>query len=73
MTKQDEYRRNAAQTIELASRATSSVDKRHLLGLAERWLDLADRAQRQAPRIGSRNGGHPRGGARPITFQRDSD
>jgi hypothetical protein len=46
MTKEDDYRTNAAKTIELASRANSSADKGHLLSLAEKWLDLADRAHR---------------------------
>src|SRR5215831_14033119 len=31
--------------LELAERATSAVEKRRLLRLAERWLDLADRLQ----------------------------
>jgi hypothetical protein len=45
MTKENDYRNNAAETIELASRAASSADKGHLLALAEKWLDPADRAQ----------------------------
>jgi hypothetical protein len=46
MTKEDDYRRNAADTIQLAHRASSSWDKGRLLKLAEAWLDLADRAHR---------------------------
>ena len=50
MSKQDEYRDSAAQTFDLASRASSSDDKSHLLDLAEKWLDLADRSRQQATR-----------------------
>ncbi len=54
MSKEDDYRRNAAETMQLAQRATSSADKGRLLKLAESWLDLADRAdvlsrRRQGP------------------------
>jgi hypothetical protein len=48
MTKEDEYRRNAAQSVELAKRATSAANKDYFLRLAEAWLDLADRARRIA-------------------------
>jgi hypothetical protein len=48
MTKEDDYRRNAADTIQVAHRASSSWDKGRLLKLAEAWLDLADRAHRPA-------------------------
>ena len=44
MSKEDDYRRNAAETVQLAQRAGSSADKGRLLSLAESWLDLADRA-----------------------------
>jgi hypothetical protein len=44
MSKQDEYRKHAADTVGLASRAGSANDKGRLLALAEAWLDLADRA-----------------------------
>jgi hypothetical protein len=47
MTKQQEYARDATQAVQLAQRATSMTHKRHLLKLAEAWLDLADRAQRR--------------------------
>jgi hypothetical protein len=59
MTKEDDYRINAAKTIELASRANSSADKGHLLSLAEKWLDLADRAHRLTKRFGAKNRGLP--------------
>jgi len=48
MSKQDDYRRNAGETLELALRAGTSADKGRLLALAEKWLDLADRATRIA-------------------------
>jgi hypothetical protein len=44
MSKADDYRRNAAEALELAGRAESSGDKGRLLSLAEKWLDLAERA-----------------------------
>ena len=48
MTKEDDYRRHAAETMGLVQKAVSSSDKRRLLQLAERWLNLADRAHRAA-------------------------
>ena len=48
MTKEDEYRQNAADTMQLAQRASSSSDKGRLLRLAEAWLDLAERAHNAA-------------------------
>ena len=59
MTKEDDYRSNAARTIELASRAGSSADKGHLLNLAEKWLDLADRAHRLTRQFGAKHRGLP--------------
>jgi len=59
MTKEDDYRQNAAQTIELASRAENRADKGHLLALAEKWLDLADRAHRLTKRFGVKHRNHP--------------
>ena len=50
MSKQDEYRDSAAKTFDLATRASRSDDKSHLLDLTERWLDLADRNRHQATR-----------------------
>jgi len=49
MSKEDEYRKNAAETVGLASRAATTQDKGRLLAMAEAWLDLADRAHRAAP------------------------
>jgi hypothetical protein len=48
MSKEVDYRRNAAESIELAHRAVTSLDKSRLLSLAEKWIDLADRTQRLA-------------------------
>jgi hypothetical protein len=48
MTKEDDYRKNAAETLELAHRAGTSADRGRLLALAERWLELADRTRRIA-------------------------
>jgi hypothetical protein len=48
VSKEDEYRRHAAETMELASRASTTKDKGRLLAITEAWLDLADRAQRAA-------------------------
>jgi hypothetical protein len=45
MSKEDDYKLNAARTVNLANRASTVADKGHLLDLAEKWLDLADRAQ----------------------------
>ena len=50
MNKEDEYRANAAETVELANRAPATADKGRLLRLAEKWLDLADRARRLTKR-----------------------
>ncbi len=60
MTKEDDYRKNAAETLELASRAVTSLDKGRLLSLTEKWLDLAERSHALARnRIGKVRGIHP--------------
>ena len=51
MSKEDDYRENAAETLELAHRAGNSADRGRLLALTEKWLDLADRTRRIAPLI----------------------
>jgi hypothetical protein len=48
MGKHQDYRLTAAEIVDLAHKATTALDKRRLLGLAEKWLDLADRSERQA-------------------------
>jgi hypothetical protein len=50
MSKEEDYRRNAAETLELAQRVGSTGDRTRLLALADNWLDLAERAHR----LGSR-------------------
>ena len=53
MSKEDDYKLNAARTVKLANRAATLTGKGHLLDLAEKWLDLADRvhaAQQQSRR-----------------------
>jgi hypothetical protein len=59
MTKEDDYRRNAAETMQLAQRASSSADKGRLLKLAEAWLDLADRARLMVRRLRRPGDVHP--------------
>jgi hypothetical protein len=59
MNKQDDYRRNAADTMQLAQRASSSEDKGRRLKLAEAWLDLADRARGTARRLRRPSSLHP--------------
>jgi hypothetical protein len=73
MTKEDDYRRNAAKTVELASRAGSSTDKGHLLSLAEKWLDLADRAHRITKRLGAKPRGLPLVDAKLGIRRHDTD
>jgi hypothetical protein len=51
MSKENDYRRNAVDTMQLAQRASSNEDKGRLLKLAEAWLNLADRACSTARRL----------------------
>ena len=57
--KQDDYRKNAAETVDLAHRATSLGDKGRLLALAEAWLNLADRSHRTGKRHARKSKEHP--------------
>ena len=59
VSKQDDYRRYAAETVDLASRASSTADKGRLLAMAEAWLDLADRAHRAVRHHAQRLKEHP--------------
>jgi len=59
MTKETEYRTNAANSIELANRASSMSDKSRPLELAEKWLGLADRAHRVTQRFAPAPWQHP--------------
>ena len=43
MSQEQEYREYAFKTIELAKKQPLGPDKTRLLGLAEAWLDLAER------------------------------
>jgi hypothetical protein len=47
MSKQEDYRHTAAEIVELAQKATTVIEKRRLLRLAEMWLDLAVRSGRK--------------------------
>jgi hypothetical protein len=55
MSKEEEYRGNAAELVGLAERAATSADKARLLGVAEAWLDLAERIRRVASRFRGRH------------------
>jgi hypothetical protein len=59
MTLEDDYRKYAAKTVELANRAPTTRDKGRLLNLAERWLDLADHAHVIARRFSLTMREHP--------------
>jgi hypothetical protein len=59
MTKETNYRANAANSIELANRASRMNDKMRLLELAERWLDLAERAHQLTDRFMPSRWQHP--------------
>jgi hypothetical protein len=59
VSKVDEYRRRAAETIELADKATTPVDKGRLLTLAGKWLDLADHTHRRTKPQSRQIGEHP--------------
>jgi hypothetical protein len=59
MTKEADYRKNAAETIQLAQNASSTADKGRLLKLAEAWLDLADRARQMTRRLRKAEEVHP--------------
>jgi hypothetical protein len=59
MTKERNYQINATEAVQLAQRASTSADKWRLLRLAERWLDLADRARECSHRIRKSSKLHP--------------
>ncbi len=54
LSKEDDYRQNAAETMQMVQRASSISDKGRLLKLVEAWLDLADRAHKTARRTNLR-------------------
>ena len=55
MSKEHEYRAYAGACVDLANKATNEDDKKHLLAMAEAWLDLIDRAQRPADETDARS------------------
>jgi hypothetical protein len=59
MGKEQDYRLTAAEIVDLAHKATTSLDKRCLLRLAEKWLDLAERSERLARQPHRQIGEHP--------------
>ncbi len=59
MGKEEDYRKNAAETVDLAAKLPTTADKGRLLRLAEKWLDLADRAHRQVVRHRGQIPEHP--------------
>jgi hypothetical protein len=44
--KSAEYRRLAAECIEAAKRMSVRSDREHIMAMAQRWLDLAQRAEK---------------------------
>jgi hypothetical protein len=52
VTKEDEYRDNAAEAMQLAQRSSSTVAKARLVLLAEAWFELAQRARDAVRRLG---------------------
>ena len=59
MRKEQDYRLTAAEIVDLARKATTVHDKRCLLRLSEKWLDLAERSERLAARPQCQIGEHP--------------
>jgi hypothetical protein len=54
MSKRDDYLDNAAQTLNLANHVSKLAQRFHLLDLAEKWVELADRSYRQAEHAAGR-------------------
>lgn len=50
MNLEQEYRKNAADSLDLASKQSNSADKSRMLAMAEAWLNLADRIARRFKR-----------------------
>ena len=55
MTKEREYRAYAGTCVDLAKKATSDKEKKHLLAMAEAWLGLADRVRLTVPEADDRS------------------
>jgi len=54
MSNPQDYRKNAADLMRLAQRASTTENKRRLMRIAEAWLDLADTILKSARRAPSR-------------------
>ena len=50
MSKEAEYRKNAASLLDLAKRANNNHDRTRLLVISQAWLKLADKLSRLAGR-----------------------
>lgn len=59
MNKEDDYRNNAAESVELAAKLPTAREKGRLLRLAEKWLDLAEHTSRLSRRHTARLPEHP--------------
>jgi hypothetical protein len=46
-SKAAQYRRHAAECTEIAQRMSVRVDRERLMGMAQRWLELAQKAEGQ--------------------------
>jgi hypothetical protein len=59
MSKEEDYRLTAAEIVECAQKATTVLEKRRLLRLAEMWLDLAVRSGRKTAQTQRQIVDHP--------------
>ena len=59
MSKQDEYRQFAADALDMAGKAAGIDSKTRLLNMADAWLNLADRADREPKRPRHPSREHP--------------
>jgi hypothetical protein len=59
MSKQDEYRQFAADALDMAGKASGIDSKTRLLNMADAWLNLADRADREPKRPHHPSREHP--------------
>jgi len=73
VTREDDYRRFAAQALDLACRTSNLKDKSHLLAMTEAWLNLADKIARLVKRPKASIGEHPAVSARLGRELRDAD
>jgi hypothetical protein len=48
MSKEEEYRDHALESVELSKKLDSAADRSRLLLLAEAWLDLSEKAAKLA-------------------------